>query len=49
MPVQVPCEFNEGPVKIKALSCPQHFLYNKTMGIFFGAQEASNSNVFNQK
>ena len=32
------CKFDEEPTKMKALSCPQHFLYYKSMGKHFIAQ-----------
>ena len=41
MPVQVSCKFNEGPVKNELRRYLVHniFLYNKTIGNIFGAQE----------
>ena len=45
MPVQVSCKFDEGPVKNELRRYLVHniFLYNKTMGKKFGAQEHDTS------
>ena len=34
MPVLVTCKYDEEPIKIKALLCPQHFCYHKSIGLF---------------
>ena len=38
MLVLITCKFDEDPIKMKALSCPQHFLRYKSVGKFFIAQ-----------
>ena len=45
IPVLITCRFDEIPIKMKALSCPQHVLHYMYIGKKFQHSRASNSEV----